>query len=69
MGCRNTKGTVGEFMFGCKRWKRKIEVLGLASFARWFDIYDFTNIFWFRRMKEIMCNGDYFVMYAHTHTQ
>ena len=30
---------------------------------RWFDIDEFTKISWLRKMKEIMCNGDYFVMY------
>ena len=59
----DAEGTVGEFMFGCKRWKRKTEVLRWASFARWFDIDEFTKILWFRRIKKIMCDGDYFVMY------
>ena len=36
----------------------------MREFARWFDIYEFTMILWFRRMKEIMCNEDYFVMYT-----
>ena len=31
-------------------------------FSRWFDFYEFTKISRFRRMKKIMCNGDYFVM-------
>ena len=28
-----------------------------------FDIYEFTKILWFRRMKKSVYNGDYFVMY------
>ena len=33
------------------------------SSARWFDIDEFMKILWLRRMKEVMCDGDYFVMY------
>ena len=36
----------------------KRQVLGRASFVRWFDIHEFTKILWFIRMKEIMCDGD-----------
>ena len=32
-------------------------------FVRWFDIYVFTKILWFRRMNEIISTGDYLVMY------
>ena len=28
LGCGDAKGAVGEFKFGCKRWKRKTEVFG-----------------------------------------
>ena len=42
-----------ELKCGCKRLKRKTEVLGWTSFARWFDIDEFTKILWLRRMKEI----------------
>ena len=34
----------------------------MSKFARWFDIDEFTKISWLRRMKEIMYDGDYFVM-------
>ena len=32
-------------------------------FARWFEFYEFKKILWSRRMKEIICNGDYFILY------
>ena len=63
MRCGDAEETVGEFKFGCKRWKRKTAILGLSSFTRWFDIDEFMKILWLRRMKEIMCDGDYFVMH------
>ena len=34
----------------------------MSEFARWFDIDEFTKILWLRRMKEILCDGDYFVI-------
>ena len=39
------------------------KVLRRASFARWLDIDECTNILWLRRMKETMCDGYYFLMY------
>ena len=63
MRCRDAEGTVGEFKVECKRWKRKTEVHGRANFVRWFDIDEFMKILWLRIMKEIMCDGDYFIMY------
>ena len=35
----------------------------MSEFVRWFNIDEFTKILLLRRMKEIMCDGDYFVMY------
>ena len=32
------------------------------SFARWFEIFEFTKILWFRRMNEFICNCHYFLM-------
>ena len=40
-----------------------MEAKDKASFARWFDTDEFTKIMWLSRIKDIMCDGDYFVMY------
>ena len=35
----------------------------ILVFAGWFEIFEFTKILWFRRMKEVIYNCHYFVMY------
>ena len=62
MRCGDAKEMVREFKFGCKRWKRKTELLGWAIFARWFDIDELMKILWLKTMMEIMCDEDYFYL-------
>ena len=46
------------------RGRREAEVVGGASFTRWFDIDEIAKIGWFRFLEKIVSHRYYFVRYA-----